>query len=172
MKTGEAGRKLIKDTEKLGPKYNYAKGTGRIMAYLCPEKKPTIGYGHTRGVKHSDVGRLEWSMEQAEGALTGDLHASEVYVNSLGANLNANQFDALVSLAFNCGSFGETLRTQLKAGDFRGACVTMKRYVHGANGTPCKGRCGNKSCKSLAYEGLVLRRAAEVKLFNTPVGGT
>jgi lysozyme len=164
MKTGPEGRALIEESEKLGPKYNWAKQTGRIVAYLCPQKIPTIGFGHTRGVQHLDVGVKEWSREQADGALDGDLLHNEAYVNGLKLNLNQHQFDALVSLCHNVGSFGETLLGQLRASNWRAAAVTLKRYIHATNGEPCKGRCGNKTCKLNTFDGLIARRATEAKM--------
>ena len=169
LKTSTPGRDLIKGFEKLGPEYTRTK---RIIAYLCPNKVPTIGWGHTKGVHHSDVGIREISMEQAEGFLDGDLHASEMYVTKLNPNLNANQFDALVSAAFNLGSFGESLSAAVRDGKFAAVPGLLKRYIHATHGEkPCDGRCGNKKCTGRIDEGLVTRRAAEAKLFTTKVTG-
>lgn len=171
QRTGEPGRDLIKEKEKLGPKYNWVKKTGRIVAYLCPARVPTIGYGHTKGVLRSDVGVREISLEQAEGLLSADLAPREAYLNGLGLKLNSNQFDALISLIYNCGSLGTTLVAQLRKGDFKNATVTMKKYIHstGPDSEPCAGRCGNKACKLRTFPGLIIRRDEEIKLFKKAV---
>lgn len=41
---------------------------------------------------------------QADSFLVADLSKFEGYVNALGKQLNQNQFDALVSFAYNCGA--------------------------------------------------------------------
>ena len=67
--------------------------------------------------------------------------------------LNQNQFDALVSFAFNlgCGNLRE-IADDLNKNDFTGATANMKQYVNtGGNVLP----------------GLVRRRNAEVDLFNS-----
>lgn len=161
MQLSESGKSLIKSFERLGPEYEK---TGRIVAYLCPQGVPTIGYGHTRNVTHSDIGVREISIEQAESYLDADVKGSEAYVSGLGVTLNQAQFDALVSMAHNVGTFGGTLVSQLRAGNMKAVAATMKRYIHASNGGPCKGRCGNKTCKLNYFPGLVTRRAAEVKL--------
>jgi lysozyme len=168
MKTGDNGKQLIRDLEKLGPHYDYTNHTGRIVAYLCPKGIPTIGYGHTKGVLHTDIGVREISLPQAEGYLDADLLAAEHYLTALKLELTQNRFDALISLIYNCGSIGTTLVSQLRHRDYGAASVTMKRYIHstGPSSEPCKGRCGNKTCSLRTFTGLITRRAAEVALFN------
>ena len=92
MKTSENGIKLIKQYEGL-----------KLKAYkaLPTEKFYTIGYGHYG----SDVSRETYITEtQAEKLLRDDLNKFEHAVISLNRKWTQNQFDALVSFAFNCGA--------------------------------------------------------------------
>lgn len=70
--------------------------------------------------------------------------------------LNQNQFDALVSFAYNIGTGGfegSTTLRRLNAGDYAGAADAMRMW--------------NKS-DGAVVQGLVNRREAEVRQFNTP----
>jgi len=90
MKTSEAGRDLIKRWESL-----------RLSAYLCQANKPTIGWGHTSGVRMGD--RI--TEHEAEQFLTADLAVAEsAIVQSVTAPLTSTQNDALVSWALNVGA--------------------------------------------------------------------
>ena len=90
MRTSRKGIEFIKAHEGL-----------RLDAYLCPAGVPTIGYGHTHGVKMGD--RI--TEEQAEKFLIDDLIVAETEVNRYGLNINQNQFDALVSFVYNVGGW-------------------------------------------------------------------
>lgn len=167
MKTSERGKSLIKKWEGLGPKWAKHK---RIVAYRCPAGKPTIGYGHTRTVQWSDVGVRQITLEQAESLLEADLVRFEKYVSSLNLKLNQNQFDALVSAAFNLGSFGAGLTSLIRNGTFKSVPAKLKQYCHATPGSQaCKGRCGVKTCRHRVEPGLITRRAEEAKLFVTEV---
>jgi GH24 family phage-related lysozyme (muramidase) len=98
--TNAAGLDLIKTFEGL-----------KLNAYKDIVGVWTIGYGHTATAKQGQV----ITQAQAETLLRQDLKRFENYVNSLpGADkLNDNQFSALVSLAFNVGSFGNGLKTAI-----------------------------------------------------------
>lgn len=92
MNISQNGINLIKKYEGL-----------RLNAYkpVATEKYWTIGYGHygadvRQGMKITEA--------QAEEYLKKDCQASVKAVNSLKLNLNQNQFDALVSFTYNCGS--------------------------------------------------------------------
>lgn len=124
-----------------------------LKAYPDPATggKPwTIGYGHTKGVKQGD----KISEQTAEEFLKNDLKLFEAEVSSLiKVSINQNQFDALVSFAFNNGSnalSGSTLLKRLNEGNFRAAADQFTRWVY-AN---------NKFMK-----GLYNRRQAERELF-------
>ena len=122
----------------------------RLRSYLCPANVWTIGYGHTGNVTNNQV----ITSEQAESILKSDLKRFELGVmNAVKVDLNQNQFDALVSLAFNIGlgAFtGSTLVRLLNAGDYNGAAGQFERWNQG----------GGK-----VLQGLVRRRDDERALF-------
>ena len=141
-KIGQAGLALIKQYEGC-----------RLAAYRCAAGVWTIGYGHTAGV-HSG---MTITQAQADAYLRQDIAKFEGYVNNpayvpITANLNQNQFDALVSFAFNLGA--GNLRKLCKGRTAAQIAQAMTQYCK-ANG------------KVLA--GLRRRRAAEQALFNKPV---
>ena len=86
MRTSKAGIEFLKPIDGL-----------RLVAYRCSAGVPTIGYGHTRGVKMGS----SCTAQQAEQWLREDLAISEDAVNNLG--LEQHEFDAVVSLVFNIG---------------------------------------------------------------------
>jgi len=88
MTTSVQGKTLIKLFESL-----------KLQAYICPAGKPTIGYGHTKGVKMGMV----ITEERANELLTEDCRECEKVLNALGVNFAQNQFDALVAWLFNIG---------------------------------------------------------------------
>ena len=90
MVTSQNGINLIKQFEGC-----------RLEAYLDAVGVPTIGYGHIVDVKMGD----KITQIKAEQLLKEDLERYEVAVNALRYhyNLNQNEFDALVSFAFNLG---------------------------------------------------------------------
>src|ERR1700748_411622 len=72
----------------------------KLVAYPDQGGIPTIGYGHTRGVKLG----MKCTEELAEQSLSEDVAEAEHAVNSLvKVPLTQNQFDALTDLAFNVG---------------------------------------------------------------------
>lgn len=93
----------------------------------------TIGYGHTG----PDVNPgLTITQEQADALLASDLQKFERDVNGVcGDATNQNQFDALVSFAYNCG-FGNlqasTLLRLHQAGDYPGAAGQFIRWNRAA----------------------------------------
>ena len=90
---GQAGLALIKQFEGC-----------RLIAYQCSAGVWTIGYGHTVGVYKG----MKITQKKAEAYLLQDVAKIEKYINNpsyvpFTAQLNQNQFDALVSFAFNLG---------------------------------------------------------------------
>ncbi|WP_431648740.1 lysozyme [Enterobacter hormaechei] len=154
MKISNNGLNLIKTYEGLELTAYPDPGTGGAPW--------TIGYGHTGPEVHAG---LVWTQQQAEQALASDVAQFERDVTSLvKVQINQNQFDALVSFAYNCGSdidaddiaegLGDsTLLKKLNAGDYDGA----------ANEFPKWNRSGGK-----VMSGLTKRRNAERSLFLTP----
>jgi lysozyme len=141
----------------------------RAKAYKCPAGVWTIGYGHTgRDVKQGMV----WTMTHALVILDVDIDTFEREVNYL-LSINASaptsnrvtqdQFDALVSFAFNCGSdidqdtkaegLGDsTLLKKHLARDFMGAEKAFASWIYGG---------GRK------LPGLVKRRRSEAALYGS-----
>lgn len=124
----------------------------KLTAYKClpTEKYYTIGYGHYG----SDVtAGMKITKEQAEELFLQDCEKAIKNVNSFMSkyNFNQNQFDALVSFAFNVGSI-----IQLTANGTRTLeQISSKITAYNKSG----GR---------VIAGLVKRRAKEKELFDTP----
>jgi len=141
MKTGSKGIDLIKHFEGC-----------ELEAYKCPAGVWTIGYGHIKGVKEG----MTITEHQAEEMLKSELNEYEGYINNLvTAELNQNQFDAMVSWVYNLGGGNlkaSTLLKVLNAGDYNGVPAQMMRW----------NKAGGK-----VLEGLTRRRQAEADLFAT-----
>ncbi|MGQ1888284.1 lysozyme [Serratia marcescens] len=142
MQTSKTGRQFIKGFERL-----------RLKAYPDPGTggKPwTIGWGHTKGVMQGD--RI--TQEQAEQFFSDDLAVFELTVNrAIKRPMTQNQFDAMVSLAFNIGGSafaGSTLVKKFNAGDIQGAVNEFPKW---------------RSSAGKVMPGLVKRRAAEREMF-------
>lgn len=139
----------------------------RLKAYKCPAGVWTIGYGHTgRDVKPGMV----WDMTRALVMLDADIDTFErdvTYLLSLSpTGINSklttqDQFDALVSFAFNCGSdidqdtkaegLGDSsLLKHHKAGRYGEAEKAFHSWIYG----------GGKK-----LDGLVKRRKSEAALY-------
>ena len=92
MKTGYKGLNLIKRYEGC-----------KLIAYkpVPTETFWTIGWGHYG----ADVSPgMVITQAQADAFLVSDLAKFENAVNATGLKLNQNQFDSLVSFAYNCGA--------------------------------------------------------------------
>lgn len=140
MKTSSTGRALIRQFEG-----------DQLKAYLCPAGALTIGVGHTG----SDVEPGQTiTQAQSDALLAKDLEKFEAAVSRLvRVPLTQNQFDALVSFAFNLGAGAlqsSTLLKKLNKGDYQGAGAEFGKWV----------KAGGKT-----LTGLVRRRAAEAALF-------
>lgn len=111
MKTGQAGINLIKKYEGC-----------RLDAYKCPAGVWTIGYGHTGDAQPGQ----KITPAQAEAILITDLEKFEKKVNAFYNKYrwSQNEFDALVSFAFNLGSID-----QLTAGGTRSREVIAEKML-------------------------------------------
>lgn len=145
MTTSDAGATFIKQFEGFNP-----------SAYQDQRGIPTIGYGHTLGVKLGDT----CTQAQADQWLVDDLANTEGAVNKyVRPVLSQNQFDALVSLTFNIGSGNFLQSTVLKRlnltqpADYAGAAEAILMWNR-TNGE--------------VNPGLQRRREAEKDLFLTP----
>lgn len=137
----EAGLLLIKEAEGLS-----------LKPYPDSGGVWTIGYGSTSGVT-ADTPPI--SEQSAEVLLREDISHAEVEVGRhIKVPLTDNQFAALVSLTFNCGSAPllKTLGNKLNAGDIDGAAHEFERW--------------NKD-NGVVVKGLTRRREKERALFLT-----
>lgn len=99
MKTSQKGIDLIKSFEGL-----------RLVAYQDGGGIWTIGYGHTGKVNGKPItSTTTITNKQAEDLLRQDLERFEKHVESYNKHykFNQNEFDALVSFAFNLGSINQ-----------------------------------------------------------------
>lgn len=124
----------------------------RLKAYKDPAGVWTIGWGHTKGVKAGD----EITQEQADKLLRDDLAVYETKVDKYDDKYhwNQNQFDALVSFAYNIGSIDQL------TSNGRRSIKTISDKILEYN------KAGGKK-----LEGLVRRRKAEKALFDEAVQG-
>lgn len=154
MNIGQKGLALIKEFESC-----------HLHAYLDGNNIPTIGWGHTAGVKMGDV----CTQEQADAWLELDVsYSSGIVDGNVDLPLNQNQFDALSSFVFNVGpgrkgvrdgflalknGHPSTMLMDLNNGDLEGAAAQFAVWNH-VNGQPSAG--------------LTRRRKAERELFERP----
>lgn len=139
---GQAGLALIKQFEGC-----------RLIAYQCSAGVWTIGYGHTAGVYKG----MKITQAQADAFLKQDIAKFEKYINNpsyvqFTDKLNQNQFDALVSFAFNLGQ-----------GNVKKLCVGRNiNQIPSAMQQYCK-------AAGKTLPGLQRRRKAEAALYNKKV---
>lgn len=160
MKIGQRGLDLICEFEG----YHRALSDGSCVAYLDTLVRPalrskgykglwTIGYGSTgEGITEG----TRWTKAQAVEALRvhADEKAAEI-TKLLHVTVNQNQFDALVSAAYNLGtSTIKPIINLINEGDLDAAAQRFLKYDHA----------GGKKVK-----GLTRRRKAEKNLFTWEV---
>lgn len=109
-----------------------------LVAYVDPVGIPTICEGYTHGVKLGDV-----ATPQQCDALTAQEAARALAVvdASVSRPLPAGVRVALASFVYNVGPRnyqGSTLLRKLRAGDVRGACNELPRWVY-AGGRKLRG---------------------------------
>lgn len=139
MKTSNQGKNLIKEAEGL-----------RLDAYRCPAGVPTIGWGHTKGVRMGQ----HITVQMAEDMLVEDIGPIERLLNGLRINFRQEQFDALVSWIFNLG-----------AGNFKSSTM-YKRILENANDEEITDQLIKWTYSGKQQlPGLMKRRVAEANLF-------
>ena len=140
MQIGEKGLDLIRKYEGL-----------RLVAYVCPGGKLTIGYGHT-GPDVKSGQKID--VERANELLIKDVQRFEVAVNELvTVPMTQGMLDALISFSFNLGAGSlksSTLLKKLNAADLVGAANEFLKW--------------NKA-KGKVLDGLTERRKSERELF-------
>lgn len=147
-----AGEKLIKKRETLRlHAYRDIPGIGRW----------TIGWGHTSDNFYPVYEGSEIDRAEAEIIFKHDVREAEQIVwAQVKVPLNKNQYAALVSIAFNSGSFkkfgiSSKLLKAINKKNFLSAAMLIRDYK-----TRSKGR---------VLQGLINRRADEANLFTCPV---
>lgn len=143
MKISTRGLNMIADFEGL-----------RLETYLDVVGVPTIGYGHTG--KHATPGNVI-TVAQAKRILDEDLDTFEAAVTGAAQTANQNQFDAMVSLAYNIGVGAFKKSTVLRkhlAGDYQAAARAFGLW----------NKAGGK-----VWPGLTRRRNYEAALYLEPV---
>mgnify|MGYP001202643237 FL=1 len=165
-KTGAAGIDLIKSFEGF-----------RAKPYLCPAKVPTIGYGATYYSDGKKVTMNDKPISELDAVklLMEMLVTYERSVDSFCIDdINQNQFDALVSFAYNAGVGNLKSSTLLKKvnANFNDPSIRLEfmKWVNGGDGTKNGVDDDGDGLTDEAGErqrlkGLVKRRTAEADLY-------
>ena len=132
----------------------------RLGAYLCPSGVATIGYGSTYYPDKTKVkmGDKLKDAAEAEALLAITVQPFENNVTALvnGTQITTNQFNALVSFAFNLGTAAlakSTLLKKVKANpNDPSITIEFMKWVNAGG---------------VKLEGLVRRRKAEAELYFT-----
>lgn len=150
MKTSAAGRKFIEQWEESGKPLLKARWDNLGKCW-------EIGFGHTSAAGPPRVyPGMTITPQQADDILASDLAGVEINVNHhVRADLNQNEFDALVSFDFNTGGLSRS--SVLRA-------VNMNAFDSVADDLLMWDHAGGHF-----VQGLYNRRVAEGKLFNSPV---
>ena len=121
-----------------------------LEAYKCPAGIWTIGYGHTKNVRAG----MKITKVEAEQMLKEDLCTYEAKVEKYNKKYawNQNEFDALVSFAFNIGSINQLTAFGTRTKDV----IKDKMLLY----TKANGK---------VLKGLVRRRKEECALFTKPI---
>jgi len=151
MKIGPNGLALVKAFE--GCHRAVPNRSGYYQAYLDPVGVLTIGYGHTNHHDPKFDKYTVWTRGQCDAALVADLAIFEAHVSRLAkVSLTQNEFDALVSWAFNTGGpETATLWGVLNAGHKSRVGAQLLRW---------------DKAKWRTLPGLTRRRKAEALLFD------
>lgn len=146
MKISQNGLELIKKYESF-----------KSNPYLCPAKKPTIGYGSTYYEDGTKVTLNDKPITEDRSSQLLEFIANRdfgsVVNESVKVELNQNQFDALVSFAYNVGNHNfntSTLLRFLNQGNYKEASNQLLKW---------------NRAKGVVLNGLTTRRKAERDLF-------
>ena len=124
----------------------------RLQTYLCPAGIPTACVGHTG--PDVQMGQT-YTQAECDALLAADLDRFEKGISEqIDVPLKQEQYDALVSWAFNCGlgaTGDSTLRRRLNAGEDVNKAISEELPRWTSGGMP----------------GLIRRRNAEVRLATT-----
>ena len=130
----------------------------RVKAYLCPSGIPTIGYGSTYYPDGKKVTLQDKEITEQKAFEILEFIANKDFGSNINkvvkVPLNQNQFDALVSFAYNIGNGNfniSTLLRWLNQGNYKEASMQLLRW--------------DKS-KGIVLNGLTKRRKSEKALFD------
>lgn len=125
----------------------------RAKAYLCSGNVPTIGFGHTEGVKLGQtVTRDRATLWLAEDMQIAQRKLYSVLKPEIIDELTEGQWCALLSFAFNVGAApGWTIWKLLNARKFDQAADQLSRFINAGG---------------VKVQGLVNRRADEFKMWH------
>lgn len=142
MKIGKSGLELIKKFEGC-----------KLRAYKCPAGVWTIGWGHTGDVYEGQT----ITQDQADRLLEYDMGKYEEKVEKYEETYhwNQNEFDALVSFAYNVGSIDQLTAKGARSRDV----IADKLLLYNRGG-------------GQVLAGLTKRRKAERELFLLPIEET
>lgn len=137
----------------------------RLSAYQDQKLIWTIGWGHTGP---EVVKGLLWTQDQADRALDRDITIFSIGLNTFTRNtgLNDNQYSALVIFVYNIGLKGfisSSVRTLLAMNNLADIPDHMKLWDKIMD---------PKTERLVIDNGLIIRRQAEIDLWNTPVSGS
>lgn len=111
----------------------------------------SIGYG-TYATPQEIASGAPITQTDAQARLATEADKAAAYVDSLNPNLAPNQRTALISAAYNLGSFGTGLTSAIRSGDAPSIATHLAQYVQAENPADAAG--------------VANRRAAEVAYFN------
>ena len=150
MKISSNGIELIKQFEGLS-----------LKPYLDAVNIPTIGFGNTYYEDGAKVTLKDKPITEERATELLELIANKTFSENINkvakVPLNQNQFDALVSFAYNIGNGNfnsSTLLRWLNQGNYKEASMQLLRW--------------NKS-KGIVLNGLTKRRKAEKALFDKAI---
>ncbi len=130
----------------------------RAKPYLCPSQKATIGFGSTYYPDGKKVTLQDKEITEEKAFEILEYIANKDFGSNINkvvkVPLNQNQFDALVSFAYNIGNGNfnsSTLLRWLNQGNYKEASMQLLRW--------------DKS-KGIVLNGLTKRRKAEKALFD------
>lgn len=151
-KIGAKGAALVKAFESCMKKV-----PNGFQAYLDPVNVLTIGWGHTNDNGRQFDANSIWTQAECDAEFLKDMATFENTVNKLvKVPVNQDQFDALVSFAFNVGGGNlekSTLLKKLNAGDFPGAAQEFQRW-NKADGKVLPGLTRRRACEALLFQSI------------------
>jgi lysozyme len=130
---------------------------GGFQAYFDPVQVLTIGWGHTNHNGRQFDTSSVWTQQECDDEFLNDMAIFVGAVNDLvEVPINQDQFDALVSFAFNVGAGNlktSTLLKKLNAKDYAGAAQEFKRW-NKAGGKVLPGLTRRRACEALLFQSI------------------